>query len=251
LERVYLWWIARLRGLTERYRIAIFRTAFVIAVALVVLGWEINQIQDYIVKSGVLVLVLLGVTIESLAAFERTQQAGKTFIVNRDDDEFNQAIRLRLSNIPRCHKVDMLEYSGHSVHFLLENLVKNGASVRLLIRDPMSVNQFQSQRIMATIKHIERFVLVHKSGKIEIRTYASASSLRGRRFDNTLVVLGWYTPDVEASGRAGDMEIMGHCNPTIIAAPDSQEGQAFVEFFDRTFSALWASGQKVEVSLPN
>jgi hypothetical protein len=249
--RVYLSWIARLRGLTERYRIAAFRTAFVIAVALVILGWQINQVQDDIVKSGVLVLILLGVTIESLAAFERAQQAEKTFIVNRDDEEFNQAIRARLADIPRCRKVDMLEYSGHSVHFLLESLVKNGASVRLLIRDPTSVNQFQSQRIMATIRHIERFVLIHKPGKIEIRTYAFASSLRGRRFDNTLVVLGWYTPDVEAAGIAGDMEVMGHCNPTVIAASDSQEGQALVEFFDRTFSALWASGQKLEVSLPD
>jgi hypothetical protein len=246
---ICLSWISRLRRLADRYRVAIFRTAFVVAAAAVVVGWEVNQVQDFVVKSGVLVLVLLGVTVESLATFERAQRAEKTFIVNRDDDEFNQAIRTRLAAMPRCRNVDMLEYSGHSVHSLLENLVKNGANVRLLIRDPASVSQFQGNRILATIRHIERFVLIHSSGKIEIRTYAFASSLRGRRFDNALVVLGWYTPDVEASGLAGDMEIMGHCNPTIVSDSDSEEGRAFVEFFDRTFSALWASGQKIEASV--
>jgi hypothetical protein len=104
----------------------------------------------------------LGVTVESLAAFERAQRAEKTFIVNRHDEELNEAIRPRLANLPRCRKVDMLEYSGHSVWYLLEHLLRNGASVRLLIRDPASVNEFQSHRIQATINHIERFVLVHR-----------------------------------------------------------------------------------------
>lgn len=244
-------WIVRLRRLFERNRVAISRTTFVVAVALVVLGWQVSQIQIYIVKSGVLILILLGVTVELLASVERAQRSEKALIVSRDDEEFNQVIRARLANISRCRRVDMLEYSAHSVQFLLENLIRSGASIRLLIRDPASVSHFQGSRIMATIKHVERFVVKQGPGKIEIRTYTFGSSLRGRRFDNELVVLGWYTPDVEASGVAGDMEIMGHCNPTIVASSESQEGHAFIEFFNRTFDALWASGQKLELHLHN
>jgi hypothetical protein len=122
--------------------------------------------------------------------------------------------------------------------------------VRLLLRDPDSVGEFQRHRILATVKHVHRFIPSEGPGRIEMRTYPYVSSLRGRRFGNSFVVVGWYTPDLQNSGILGEMEIMGHCNPTVIATAMSEEGQRLVEFFDKTFESLWTSGRITGIRSP-
>jgi hypothetical protein len=121
-------------------------------------------------------------------------------------------------------------------------LAQQGSRIRLLVRDPACAGPIQRTRITASISHVQDLISARYGAEIEIRYYRVAPSVRGRKFDDRLISLGWYTPTVAPDGEADEREVMGHGNPTIICSVASDEGQALRDFFDRTFEPMWAAG---------
>jgi hypothetical protein len=79
---------------------------------------------------------------------------------------------------------------------------------------------------------------------VQIRCYEAPPSLRGRKFDNLLVDVGWYTPDLgRQGGEDEDWEVIGHLNPLVVSSAETEEGQHLREMFDRVFESLWESSK--------
>lgn len=233
----------RLRALTERYRVAVVRTMLVLAAATVAVGWEVEPVKKAFVDSGALSLVLLALIIDISITLSHVISTDYRLRACRDDTEnermLNQYI---LKHSPK--KVDLLEYSAHSMHYLIEELAKKGATIRILIRDPRVVGDFQRNRILASIVHIERFAIRPYNADIEIRCYRAAPTLRGRQFDDSFLTAGWYTPDISSGGTYDEMEVMGHRNPMVMCSTATDDGQHLKKFFDEVFSSLWASAEE-------
>jgi hypothetical protein len=153
------------------------------------LDGKIEQIKQAVVDSGLLVLTLALVTDVSVTLL-KVISTDYRMSASGDDKENERQLREYItSHVPK--RVDLLEYSAHSVHYLIEELARQGAAMRLLIRDPRVVNDFQRRRIVASIHHIERFAIDAYGADIEIRCYTSQASLRGRMFDDFFVAVGW------------------------------------------------------------
>jgi hypothetical protein len=217
----------------------------VVAAALVLVGWQINSIQDAVTRSGVLLILLLGMMVEVAGLLTKLAIDRRHISIARADDEYLDRLRVRLDDHALPRVIDMLEYSAQSVLQLLERYAPTASTIRLLIRDPTVVGSFQEHRIKATLRHIDRFIRPRSPGQILIRTYSAQPCLRGRRFDTSLATLSWYLPDIREDGTDGGMEIMGHTNPTIFATTATLDGQHLVDFFSRTFEALWQASTPV------
>lgn len=141
----------------------------------------------------------------------------------------------------------MLEYSAVSVWDLIAWLAEQGASLRILIKHPASTTgDFQRTKILNSIRHLDRFVLREHRTRVQIRCYKSPASLRGKKFDDLLMDVGWYTPDLGRQGAADDdedWEVIGHLNPLVVSSAETEEGQHLREMFDRVFESLWEAAK--------
>lgn len=135
---------------------------------------------------------------------------------------------------------DMIEYSSKNVADILIGLKKIGANIRLLIHDPRSsISERQKKKICGQI--IDLIQDFENYQNINIKFYNNNASLRGRRFDDQLINIGWYTYDK----RNKDFplpQISGHTNPLITIRSDSKGYEEFKRMFDDVFSDYWESG---------
>ncbi len=238
---------ARVGRFVERYRLAISRSVLVVVLALVAVGWEIDEVRKVVVTSGVLLVVLLGFVIEMSGTLSAYIAGKHPVQICRDDAQNNASLESHLAERPP-KTAHLLEYSANSVLGVVEELARRGAAIRILIRHPKTVGKFQRRRILASIAHIERFVIREYRPKLdlEMRCYRMPASLRGRKFDNALVNLGWYTSDISTDASDPGMEVMGHTNPLIMCSPKTEGGDYLAQFFERYFTSLWAACEKDE-----
>jgi hypothetical protein len=228
----------RIRALAERHRAAITRTIFVLTAAVVVVGWLVDEVQDFLLDSGLLLLLVLALLTDLTITVSRLTSGDHRLTAVRDDRESHEQLLAQIRAHPP-KQVDMLEFSGYSVQPLLEQLAHRGCRVRLLVRDPTCAKEIQRTRILASVRHVQDLISKRYGAEIEIRYYRAPPSVRGRKFDDKVVWLGWYTPSVGPDGDTDDNEVMGHHNPTVICSTASDEGQGLRDFFDRVFAALW------------
>jgi hypothetical protein len=236
-----LFW-AKLRTLRERHRVPIVRSIFVVVAAAVVVGWEVDLVQRALIDSGAILLIILALVAE--IAITVAQLVGVDYRVSalRDDRESEEHVMKHLRALaPKS--ADMLEFSGYSVHHLIEQLAHGDAKIRLLMKDPRTTNEFQRRRILSSVEHIQRWISDRYDAPIEIRFYTSAPSLRGRKFDDRFISVGWYTPAIDAKGRDEGTEVKGHCNPSVMCSTTTDEGQRLMAFFDTTFTSLWEASK--------
>ncbi|HSW58267.1 MAG TPA: hypothetical protein VLH15_07685, partial [Dehalococcoidales bacterium] len=109
----------------------------------------------------------------------------------------------------------------------------------LLIHNPLEqlLSDLQKERICAQIRTLK--LVGFKDGILKIKCYNQRASLRGRKFDNTLIELGWYTYDYDPEyAEYGKNQMWGHNNPLIVAHLKN-EGQYLGKMFDRVFDSLW------------
>jgi hypothetical protein len=193
-------------------------------------------------------VLVFGFVAEMSVAISRLISLRPRVDVARNEKENLELLKPHISK-RTIRRVDMLEYSAASVYGLIAELVTRGASLRILIKHPDTVGPSQRDRILMSIDQLERFVLKDHPGRVEIRCYKAAASLRGRRIDNVLVDVGWYTPDISREGVADKMEIVGHANPLVMCTAATEEGQNLLAMFDQVFESLWESARDHDVSV--
>ena len=68
---------------------------------------------------------------------------------------------------------------------------------------------------------------------VEIRCDSTPGSLKGRKFNDKFITVGWYTYV------PGENELYGHTNCMVSAYINGAEGYKLKEMFDRAFDRLW------------
>jgi hypothetical protein len=144
----------------------------------------------------------------------------------------------------RPKTVDMIEYSGHTVINIIEEVlqVQPKATIRLLVCHPdHALSPFETQRIEAVLGYLQR----HMSDTgLEVRCYTTPAGIRGRNYARQWVSLGWYS--YHRRGNKPATEIQGHLNAMVVASVASAAGRDLMETFDRAFADVWNHPETVE-----
>jgi hypothetical protein len=138
--------------------------------------------------------------------------------------------------------VKMLEQSAtYGRHYVdaIKTLNSNIKQIQLLIHNPLNqISELQKERTCEQIRTL-KLIGFKRDDILKIKCYNQRASLRGVKFDNDLIVLGWYTyyydPDYPEYGKN---QIWGHNNPLIVARSKNQV-RCLGEMFDRVFGHLW------------
>ncbi len=138
--------------------------------------------------------------------------------------------------------IKMIECSStYGRHYIdaIKILDPNIKEIWLLIHNPLvqPVSDLQTERTCEQIRTLK--LVDFKSNVLKIRCYNQRASLRGRKFDDEMVVLGWYAYYYDPNyPEYGKNQIWGHNNPLIVARLRN-EGKILGEMFDRVFDSLW------------
>jgi hypothetical protein len=138
--------------------------------------------------------------------------------------------------------VKMIDFSaqyGRNYINALRTLDPNIKTIQLLIHNPL-VEPVSGLQKMRTCEQIRTLKLIDfKNDVLKIKCYNRQASLRGGKFDNELIMLGWYTFYYDPNyPEYGKNQIWGHVNPLIISRLRNQ-GKCLGEMFDRVFDSLW------------
>jgi hypothetical protein len=138
--------------------------------------------------------------------------------------------------------VKMLEHDAtYGRHYIdaIKTLDPKIKEIRLLLHNPLEqlLSDLHKERICNQIRTLK--LVDFKSDVFKIRCYNQRASLRGRKFDDELIVLGWYTFYYDPTyPEFGKIQMWGHNNPLIVARLGGQ-GRYLGEMFDRVFDSLW------------
>lgn len=150
----------------------------------------------------------------------------------------------------RPGKADLLELSSAAVHEnIIRPLVTGRSKIRLLIQNPKVAHDRFAPSARQERRICDQFVLrlgsepeVANYDRLRIRFYSEMASLRGRKFSNKLVSVGWFTCDLrpeELPVEQDPVQIWGHNNP-LLSIATSEKGFDIVEgMFSRVFKNLW------------
>jgi hypothetical protein len=119
--------------------------------------------------------------------------------------------------------------------------------IQLLIHNPLEqqISEVQKNRTCEQIRTLK--LVDFKNDVLKIKCYNHCPSIRGRKFDNELIVLGWYTYYYDPNfPEYGDRQIWGHTNPLIVAHLKG-EGKYLGEMFDKAFEPLWNSKENTSL----
>jgi hypothetical protein len=210
---------------------AVSRTVLVIALAMFTIGQFIPAVQDLLIAKGVIAMLTLLVALD-LSATVSSAIEGDGLDVSSDQDHDTPRTLAFLQSHP-VKRADLLEYSSASIEPLLAELKRQNAHIRLLIRHPDDVGAHQRERIVGQIRALKS-IICEDNDRAEIRCYRPFSGLRGRRFGDRMVSVGWYTPDLKTK-----LEVRGHTNPVVTARLSTPEGQDLARMFDNLFVGLW------------
>jgi hypothetical protein len=174
---------------------------------------------------------LIGLVVQVIALLDDMSHAPvMQTAVGRDQyqdlDQLRQYVRDH-----RNSTADFIEYSSFMVNSLLEDLVRQHATIRLLITHPScAINDWQRNRINGVIATL-RDVTLRDYPNAVVRCYNVPGSVRGRQIDQFLNI-GWYFYGHDLYGVQGT-------NSMITLKTESAEGQVLKQLFDETFYLLW------------
>ena len=143
----------------------------------------------------------------------------------------------------RPRKAKLLEYSSATVHGIVNNLIAANTDIQLLLQHPScAVSDEQRGRICAQIKSYSMESAEYQH--LKIRCYRGRASVRGRKFDERLIHLGWYRYEASQAQNQTWMErVWGHNNPLISPTGEAKEiFNLLGEWFDRIFDEYWNRG---------
>ncbi|MGB9904376.1 MAG: hypothetical protein ACPLQO_06870 [Desulfotomaculales bacterium] len=216
--------------------------------SLIVASWLLSQVVQELVSfetsvslTTTAILLFVFFILDYLVYMKNPQDAE----IYEKEHEATEQIKKYIEE-ERPKDVKMLEYSSATVGYIFESLKKlPGCNVKLLICHPeAAISDFQRKdRICSQIKRLPA-VLQGGHGSFAVRCYRQPASLRGRNFDDQLVVVGWYTYDVKDEHRQsyGTSQIWGDSNPLIVSLAKTKQGSRLKKMFNEVFDSMWRDG---------
>ena len=152
----------------------------------------------------------------------------------------------------RPGEADLLECSSATVYQnIISPLVTRGNKIRLLIQNPKVARGRFGPSAREERRICDQFAItlgseppVASYDKLRIRFYSEVPSLRGRKFGNKLINVGWYTYDLrpeETPVETNPVQIHGHNNPLLSIASTEKDFDIIESMFSKVFKNLWDS----------
>ena len=230
----------KLIDLRQRYAKGLALAIGLIAVVVFVLGQAISSVEDWMVDSNAMTLLIVLLVLDISYALSQIALR-RQITVSRDQDEDRTEL-LELIKNRRISDADLLEYSTAEARGIIKALRERQCRMRILVKHPESVAaDIQKHRITDQVRLLMAHEL-HNYDAASIRFYRSPASIRGRRLGGAYVNLGWYTPNLDAP----DFEVLGHTNPLITADLATREGQNLLRMFQGLFDRLWKEAEDAE-----
>lgn len=224
-------------------------------VITVIVLWLLSQLfpvlQNWMQSQGLLNVIAVVLLVDVLTRLvEMKYSTRKSISVFAEQYESYRVNVLEFIRKTKPRKVDLIEYSTATISDLLLELTKNDCKIRLLIQHPdMAVNQDQKERININIRDIYRRISKNYDAQnVEVRCYCTSASVRGRNFDDKLVIIGWYTYFFVDS--IGQTNIRGDTNPVVSAYVSDTETELIRSMFNDTFNDLWNHPSTVSLGSP-
>lgn len=233
----------KINEIREKYYHKISAIACIVLFLLLILSEFFPTLRLFLIDKGVLsyiILLFLLDVVNYLVKFDKEMKEKQRTKFYPSQDEAIEDV-IRYIRLKKPSKVDLIEYSSGTILLLLQNLKRVKCQIRLLIKHPdTSISDFQRKKICQRIRELIG-VDFKNYRKVEIRCYKQFASLRGRKFDDDFISIGWYTPTIKVEG-----EILGHGNPMINAYIEDESGKVLKKIFDDVFNVLWDGGVPVE-----
>jgi hypothetical protein len=141
----------------------------------------------------------------------------------------------------KISRARLIQYSGDMIRRVVEKLLEKGVSVELLLQHPSkALNQFQIEK-MASFQHRVKNDFRNNQNLI-IRYYKETASVKGIKFDNDFLSMGWYIYRSK-SGSENVPWLYGHNNATITVHLGNSNLRDLVATFDETFQMLWETAE--------
>jgi hypothetical protein len=226
-------WMKRLR---ERYWKRITIGLAIACWVLFIVASQVGQVGEWLIASGALQLLILTLLLDASGTLAQLKASRETRISSNENESSTQLFK-DLVDMP-LRTADLLEFSGVSVYQLITALVDRRCEMRMLVKHPDSVGEFQSRRITSNLESLYYRFVKGGAGNLNIKCYWASASLRGRRLGEEIINVGWYTPDIQ-NGQLLESEVVGDGNPLITARIKTHEGQDLLRMFNQVFDGLW------------
>jgi hypothetical protein len=152
----------------------------------------------------------------------------------------------------RLSSVKLCEYSTASVEPLLGCLADREGlkSIQLLLGRPAPARPYQTADRLrpALVRLALQFpVQTARARGLEIKCYSEPPSMRGRKFGDQLIVMGWYTYHRRQKKWARD-QIWGDVNALVWTPCVREEWPAMRDMFEEVFNTLWETAEPLEAA---
>jgi len=203
---------------------------------------------------GVSIAILTGVGLLLLDYFSEIKRLIKPAEIRLYTDQQAADNDLRaFIDSTKPTEADLLECSSGTVYStVIKPLIRAKSQIRLLILNPKRASEIfepsnrQERRICNQFAlHMGSDPEVARYDKIRIRYYRELPSLRGRKFENNLINVGWFTYDSrpeEMEVSTDPLHIWGHSNPLLTIAATHENFYIVEGFFSKVFKNLWNRG---------
>lgn len=214
-----------------------------------ILDLLLPQHPEIVIVVSIAILTAVGLLLlEYFSEVKSLIRPSKVRLYNGQQDADNDLIAFIDLKKPR--EADLLECSsatGYST--IVKPLVRAKSQIRLLMLNPKRAKEIfepsnrQERRICNQFAlHMGSDPEVARYDKIRIRYYREPPSLRGRKFGNNLLNVGWFTYDSrleEMSVSTDPLHIWGHSNPLLTIAATHENFDIIEGFFSKVFKNLW------------
>ena len=167
----------------------------------------------------------------------------------RNQGEADNDLRVFIES-KRPAEADLLELSAATVYDnVIKPLAKVGSKIHLLIQNPKVARDKYAPSPRQEKRICNQFALrlgtepaVANHDGLRVRFYSEMASLRGRKFSNKLLNVGWFTYDLrpgEIPVEQEPVQVWGDTNPLVSIASAEKDFDVVESMFSRVFKNLW------------